>query len=104
MTQVGLKFDTGKPKMATILSQFVKPLEYVVRCGEFGIDKYGLLNWREVADAKQRYENAGMRHYMAHCSGEIRDPETGIPHLAHAAWNCLAALYFYIIEGALDNE
>ena len=104
MTQVGRKDDKGKPMMATILSQFIKPLEYVVRCGEFGIPKYGLLNWRQVENAKQRYENAGIRHYLAHCDGQLLDPETGIPHMAHAAWNCLAILYFYIVEGAFKDE
>jgi hypothetical protein len=33
-----------------------------------------------------------MRHELAIARGELIDPETGYPHLAHIAWNALARL------------
>jgi len=32
-----------------------------------------------------------LRHWLA-AQHEFNDPETGLPHLAHVAWNALAVL------------
>jgi hypothetical protein len=41
-------------------------------------------NWRHVPNSTYRYLKAMIRHIVAFCSGEINDPESGLPHLAHA--------------------
>jgi hypothetical protein len=38
-----------------------------------------------------------MRHLLAQAAGEINDPESGLPHAAHAAWNALAVLELSIL-------
>ncbi len=40
-----------------------------------------------------RYTDAMMRHLLAmDVDPDGLDPETGLPHLAHIAWNALAVL------------
>ena len=38
--------------------------------------------------------DALMRHLLAFWDGEEHDPESGLPHLAHAAFHCLALISF----------
>src|SRR3990167_2636340 len=38
--------------------------------------------------------DALQRHLMAFWGGEDKDPESGLWHLAHAAWHCLALMTF----------
>ena len=45
----------------------------------------GAENWRKVPNGSERYYDALMRHLEKWRSGEIDDPETGLPHLAHAS-------------------
>ena len=77
----GFKLDSGKPRYDLIppvaLAQVVDVLTY-------GAKKYAPENWRRVLDADQRYFAAAQRHLWAHKRGELRDPETGLSHLAHA--------------------
>lgn len=63
----------------------------VLRVAEYGARKYAAHSWRNVPDAEERYSEAFRRHALA-CMGDIWsvDEETGLPHLAHAAWNALA--------------
>ncbi len=58
--------------------------------------KYGNVNtWRNRNEtSEERYFDALMRHLIAHKNGEIFDPESKLPHLAHAAWNLLTLLEF----------
>jgi len=49
-----------------------------------GAKKYAPDNWRKVPDAKDRYLSAALRHLSARAQGEWLDPETGLPHTAHA--------------------
>lgn len=77
----GMKHDGGK------LDYTLLPwdgLEEVVKVLEFGAKKYSRDNWRKVDSADTRYLAAAFRHLIAHNSGEVNDPESGLPHLAHA--------------------
>jgi hypothetical protein len=51
----------------------------------FGAAKYGENNWQGLDAFSQRYLAALLRHVFAYGSGEKADPESGLPHLAHAA-------------------
>lgn len=79
--EVGMKHDSGK------LDYTLVPwdgLEDVVKVLEFGAQKYSRDNWRKVEGGDTRYLAAAFRHLIAHNSGEANDPESGLPHLAHA--------------------
>ncbi|QHJ77771.1 MAG: hypothetical protein [Bacteriophage sp.] len=78
----GVKHDSDKPRFSLLP---LKQVWDIVAVLEFGAKKYAPGNWQKVPDAKNRYFDAAMRHLCAWRSGEKRDPETNLPHLAHAA-------------------
>jgi hypothetical protein len=61
-------------------------------CG-FGAEKYDDDNWRKGYDWGLSY-GAMQRHLNAFWMGEKLDPESGLPHLAHAAWHCMVLMVF----------
>jgi hypothetical protein len=83
----GAKDDQGKP-MASLLADFGPALLQIAEIATFGARKYTVRGWMSVPDAEQRYLDAAWRHLLQ--SGN--DQESGLPHLAHAAWNLLAIL------------
>ena len=86
----GVKFDAGKPPLGLIPRQ---ALEAEAQVMAFGANKYGRDNWRGGMDWT-RLSDAALRHITAFVDGEDVDPETGLPHLAHARC-CLAFLLAY---------
>lgn len=48
--------------------------------------------------------NAASRHLLQFAAGEDLDPETGLCHAAHAAWNCLALVSFYLHGIGVDDR
>lgn len=84
------KKDQGKPMAACILD-FARALSMVARISTFGAMKYARGSWVNVPNARQRYEDAMIRHLLA-SKIERLDPESGEPHMAHFAWNALAIL------------
>jgi hypothetical protein len=85
----GTKHDNGKPRWD--LLQWTA-LSSVVDVMTFGATKYAPDNWRLVPDWRARYSAALMRHFAAWRRGEQFDGESGLPHLAHVAWNALSLL------------
>lgn len=57
-----------------------------------GALKYGPWNWRSTRVSSMTYVGAIMRHLFAWATGEDKDPESGISHLAHIAANCMILL------------
>lgn len=88
----GLKYDKGKPRTDLLLYGVPHALEEVSCILGFGAEKYAAHSWKTVPDAAERYLAALQRHILAHCKGEIVDPESGRSHLAHAACNALFIL------------
>lgn len=78
---VGRKFDGGKLRFDLVPAS---ALELIVAAITYGADKYGDSNWRMVESGRARYFAALMRHAWAYARGEACDPETSLPHLAHA--------------------
>lgn len=74
-------------------------LEAVAKIYTFGAEKYGVGTWRQLADGSERYRAALLRHMTAECKGEELDPESGLPHVFHEAWNAIARVAIY-----LDNK
>ena len=93
----GAKLDQGKPRAALVLQDFGPALLSVADVGTFGAAKYTPHGWLSVPDGEARYLDAAMRHLLKR--GD--DPDSGIDHLAHAAWNILAALTLRVDDKAV---
>jgi hypothetical protein len=60
----------------------------IARVMGHGAEKYGIGNWQTAAwddRARLEYESAMLRHLYADAIGEPTDPDSGLPHKAHAA-------------------
>lgn len=77
----GKKFDDGKARWDLLP---LRAAGMVVDVLGFGAAKYGPENWRKVPELRRRYYAAALRHLAAWWMGEKTDPESGLPHLAHA--------------------
>ena len=88
--------DQGKTRAALVLQDFGPALLRVADVGTFGAEKYTPHGWLSVPDGEARYLDAAMRHLLKR--GD--DPDSGIDHLAHAAWNILAALTLRVDDKA----
>ena len=88
----GMKDDSGKNRVALVLGGFASALLALSKVGTFGANKYTPNGWKTVANGEERYEDAMLRHWLAHKSGEEKDPESHLSHLSHFAWNALAIL------------
>ena len=88
----GAKLDGGKLRPALVLGGFASAVSAMVKVGSDGARKYTDNGWKTVPNGKARYEDALLRHLLAHLSGEELDPESGSPHISHCMWNA-AAIY-----------
>jgi hypothetical protein len=85
------KHDAGKPRWSLLPRGVIRQVLAVL---EFGASKYVPHAWQGVPDARRRYYDAAMRHVESWWSGEKRDAESGLPHLAHAACCLLFLMWF----------
>lgn len=92
----GMKYDSGKARMALLFDGCPNALEAVGQVLTFGAQKYAAHSWQTVPEGEERYKSALLRHLTAVGKGEELDPESGLHHLAHAACNAL-----FILELAL---
>jgi len=96
--ELGAKLDSGKNRLGLVLLGFSRALQEVGRVGTYGARKYTDYGWVEVEDGEQRYTDALFRHLFAEATGEWCDPDSGLSHAAHAAWNALARLDLMLRE------
>lgn len=68
-----------------------------------GAEKYDVNNWRKGYDWEWSY-SALQRHLQAFWGGEETDPESGQPHLAHAAWHCATLFEFHRLHVGTDSR
>ena len=94
----GAKLDAGKNRLGLVLLGFSRALVEVGKVGTYGALKYTDDGWVQVANGKQRYTDAMLRHLLAEASGKTYDKDTGIVHAAHTAWNALARLDLMLRE------
>jgi len=78
---IGRKDDSGKRRWDLLPWRAVGTVVDVLT---IGASKYGDENWRHVGRPQERYFAAALRHLTAWVDDEDADPETGLPHLAHA--------------------
>jgi hypothetical protein len=88
----GAKLDAGKTRLWLVFSGFARALEEVGKVGTYGAKKHCDDGWKSVPDGYARYSSAMLRHIMKEARGEAIDPDFGLLHAAHAAWNALARL------------
>lgn len=79
------KDDDGKLPLNLIPPEAIKLLGQVYA---YGAKKYGRDSWRKGFEPG-RLIAAARRHDLAYTQGEHIDPESGLPHAAHAAFNYL---------------
>lgn len=95
----GAKANKNKAQLSLLFKQFPKALEAIVRCSEYGHEKYketdfDYLNYTRVEGGSKTYADASLRHRIE--TGN--DFESGLPHQFHSAWNALAELELWIKE------
>ena len=86
----GVKYDSGKIRFDLIP---VWPMQQLATVYTMGAAKYADHNWRKGI-AWSRVYAALQRHLNSFWGGEDLDRESGLCHLAHAAWGCLTLLEF----------
>lgn len=89
--ELGMKFDGDKLRWDLLP---IECAEDIVKVLTMGAAKYADNNWQLVANANERYYAACLRHLAAWRKGEITDPESGLPHLAHVMCNLTFLLWF----------
>lgn len=75
----GKKYDLGKTKLQLLEPCFLMGTAEVLT---FGAQKYGEDNWKGGIDDMRIYGSI-QRHLVAWRSGQIKDDESGLSHLAH---------------------
>jgi hypothetical protein len=85
---VPLKMAEHKPKISLVPKEGIEGL---ARIYEYGLEKYQKNSWRKFTpeQALECLPDAGLRHLLSFCDGEEIDPDSGLPHLLQAAWNCI---------------
>ncbi len=78
-------------------------LAFLSRVMELGANKYGPFNWRSNNVKTTVYYEAALRHIWSALDGEDLDPESGMPHAAHAM-ACMAILLDAQATGNLVDD
>ena len=92
LTSTGIKHDDTKPRWSLLPNGTVATVVAVL---EFGAKKYSVDNWQTIPDAERRYYDAAMRHIDAwRFKKDLNDPDSGLPHLAHAVCCLLFLMWF----------
>lgn len=96
----GVKYDGDKERFDLLPPG---PLTELARVYTFGATKYADRNW-EKGMRWGRVFAACMRHLWAWWRGEEVDKESGLSHLAHAAWNIFALMEYRRTHPAQDDR
>lgn len=100
----GMKQDAGKPPVARgFMSYFPRAVIAVANISAYGFAKYKSWGgWVTVEDGQVRYEEACQRHTVAPYIDGPYDPESKLLHLAHRAWDAMAALELALRGGSSE--
>jgi len=101
MNEAGNRMNVGKTQWSLWLRRVWPALREVVAVAEFGALKYTPDGWWsneldeiETADAAIRHLLATISDVYIDAHGDVHigqiDPESNLPHWAHAAWNVVA--------------
>jgi Domain of unknown function (DUF5664) len=95
-----IKHDTEKPRMELVPGGAVLAIADVFT---FGAKKYAAHNWRAGFNWS-RLIGALERHVTAFKEGEDLDPESGLPHLAHAGCCVMMLLEHQRLNYGVDDR
>ncbi len=95
-----VKFDSDKPAY-DLLPPFA--LDELAQVYSFGAKKYARRNWEKGMNWCRIFA-AIMRHSWAWMRGEDVDSETGLHHMAHAAFGCLALVEYHYTKAGKDDR
>lgn len=96
----GIRYDDGKERYDLFAPHAMGEL---ARVYTFGCVKYAPRNWEKGLSWSRTFA-AIMRHAWAWMRGEVFDRETGLHHMAHAAWGCLALVEFHYAHKGEDDR
>lgn len=97
---MGVKYDSGKVRFDLVP---VAPLRALAQVYQMGAVKYEDNGWRSGL-AWSRIYAALQRHLLAFWEGQDLDDESGLPHLAHAAWGTFTLLEYMNTHPQLDDR
>ncbi len=102
--KTGFKFDEEKHGGTKLRYDLIPPvaLKMLAEVYTHGARKYGDINYLKGMSFR-RILAALMRHIEAYRAGETDDPDSGLPHMAHAAWQCFT-LMVYEDESLGDDD
>jgi hypothetical protein len=97
------KMDVGKaPVVCGFIAYFPRAMNAVALVSEYGARKYNdgeyKTDWQKVPNGFNRYSD-GIGRHMTKAAIERYDDESQIAHLAHLAWNAMAALEIALKDG-----
>lgn len=102
MIKKAIKNDEGKPMVGLIPPL---PLLEIAKVFTYGVKKYAAHNYMDGGGFNySRLYDAMQRHLLAFWSGEDNDPESGLSHLAHAAFGCLTLLNYQVVSHGRDDR
>lgn len=78
-------------------------LKEIGKVYDFGASKYEDYNFRKGYRWSLTYD-AMMRHQWQFWNREDRDAESGLHHLAHAAWHAITLLFFSLTGRGTDDR
>ncbi len=96
--------ETGGQKGQKLAELGALPPEALLHLAEvagYGTRKYDRYNYLKGYKWSLSFD-AMERHLLQFWGGEYDDAESGLPHLAHAAWHCLTLIAFY--ERAIGTD
>lgn len=95
------RFNEGKIRYDLIPGY---PLEQLAKVYTFGSIKYSDDNWWKAFKWRKDTFGCILRHIWKWVRGEKIDNESGLHHLAHAAWNCFALIEFERNSIGIDDR
>lgn len=100
-TEPAIKFDGAGKNRYDLIPAYA--LDELVKIYTYGANKYGDSNWIKGM-SWSRFFGALMRHAWAFWGGEDLDRESGLKHMAHAAFCCLALVEYSKIHKKFDDR
>ena len=92
------RHNAGKLRMSLVPASLGR---YTAAVLAYGAIKYSANNWRKGGNWTEIYESL-QRHVDSFREGEDLDPESGLPHLSHAAFNLMVLIEFF--DKGLGND